>query len=62
MADEEFKTWMGTDEAEVELDAFKGAMDIISTATGDQDATNGLLVNGFGDDELIGIMQGVIGK
>ena len=61
MADGDFKDWMETDEAEKELDAFKGAMDIISTASGDQNATNGLLLNGFADEELIGIMQGIIG-
>jgi hypothetical protein len=62
MADNEFKTWIGTEEAVAELDAFKGAMDIISTASGDKDAALGVMTNGFADEELIGIMQGVIGK
>lgn len=62
MADEDFEEWISTEEAKAELNAFKGAMDIIYTATGDQNATNGLLLNGFGDDDLIGIVQGVVGK
>lgn len=66
MSDSGFNDWLTSDatkaEAEAELNAFKGAMGIIYTATGDQDATNGLLLNGFGDDELIGIVQGVVGK
>ena len=60
MADTEFKKWVGTSAGESELEAYKGAMDMINTSAEDKQALNSVLVNGFADPDLIEAMKGVL--
>ena len=50
---DEFKTYMGTDNAGDDLDGYLAAMNMINSASGDSEAVSNLLVNGFNDPELI---------
>ena len=57
LGDPDFKEWVDTDEADIELEAYLSAMSIVSEATKDPSAASAVLINGFADPELVELME-----
>lgn len=63
LEDPNFKAYMESDEGKADLEAYKSAMNIINeSANQSPDATTGILVNGFQDEELSGLLGQIMGK
>ena len=56
---EEFKTYMEDPQAQKDFDGYQGAMNMITESSTDTDAVTDILVNGFSNDSLLTLMQGV---
>lgn len=61
LTDPGFKDWVSKDEGKAELEAYKGAMSIISGSASDDEAKEAVLKNGFSDPELIKLMESIMG-
>ena len=57
-----FRNYLQSDAAETDMNGYLGALDIINQSTANNtDATNDLLANGFGDDNLAFALEGLLG-
>ena len=59
--DPDFQKYLGSDQAQKDLDGYMAAMNTLTT-NGNSVTDAGILVEGFDNQELIDLMQGVIGK
>jgi len=63
LEDPNFKAYMESDEGKADLEAYKSAMSIINeSANQSPDAATGVLINGFQDEELSGLLNQIMGK
>lgn len=59
--DEGFQDYLKTEQAQTDLEAYLSSMSIISdNSSGNAEAVNNLLVNGFADDELVSILESAL--
>ena len=57
-----FKNYMGTSQAETDMNGYLAAMNMMNSSSQDKNAVSNLLVNGFNDPELLAALnQGVNG-
>ena len=61
LSDPDFAAGVGTDEGKAELDAFTSAMSIISSAADDEEALKSALGEGFNNDDLVSMMESLLG-
>jgi len=57
----EFKKYMASAEGQADLEGYLSALKIINSSANDSDAVTSLLVNGFGDPNLQGAINGALG-
>ena len=61
--DGDFLTYVNSAQGKTDMDAYMGALDMITdSASSSPDAVSDLMVNGFANDQLKGILAGLTGK
>ena len=62
LENEKFKEYLSSDEGKADLNAYMASMEIINNTTnGSVDATKDVLINGFDNDQLSGLLNGLMG-
>lgn len=60
--DQNFKNYLKSDQGIKDTDAYLSSLNMISSSTQNPDAVSQLMINGFGDPELVGALDSSLGK
>lgn len=61
-SDDGFQTYLGTEQAQEDLEAYMAAMEMIGSSSKDENAVSTLLTDGYADSELIKILEQMMGN
>jgi len=62
MEDDDFKAYLASEQGKKDKEGYLSSLNMISGSAQDPDAVSQLMINGFGDPELVGALNGTVGK